>query len=57
MKILKESEFQNLFQLRPTDTLWQTLELLQCTIKSKTGCGTPIFVHFKAPINEQNPSN
>ena len=30
---------------------------MQCVVKSKTGCGTPIFIHFLAPLNEKEPKN
>jgi hypothetical protein len=31
--------------------------MMQCVVKSKTGCGSPIFVHFLAPINTKNPDS
>jgi hypothetical protein len=57
VKIIKETEFINLFQLRPTDPFWQTIEMMQCVVKSKTGCGSPIFVHFLAPVNTRIPDS
>lgn len=31
------------------------VSMLQVSIKSKTGCGVPIFVEYRAPLNADNP--
>lgn len=56
VKVLKDSEFIDEFAKRPNGQYWKTIEVIQTATKSKTGCGTPIFVHFFAPLNEEAPS-
>ena len=56
VKVLKDNEFINEFQIRPNDQYWKTIEVIQTCTKSKTGCGTPIFVHYFAPLDEESPS-
>lgn len=31
--------------------------MIQTAIKARNGAGTPIFVHFVAPLDEKNPTN
>jgi hypothetical protein len=31
--------------------------MMQCVVKSKTVCGSPIFVHFLAPVNTKIPDS
>lgn len=53
---MRESEFINMFQYnRPNDKFWEEMSLIQTAIKSKTGCGVPVYVHFKAPLDMTNP--
>ena len=54
--MLKDSDFIEEFARRPNVAEWKTLEVVQTATKSKTGCGTPIFVHFFAPLDEDAPS-
>jgi hypothetical protein len=54
VKVLKDNEFINEFTIRPNDSYWKTIEVVQTCTKSKTGSGTPIFVHFFAPMDEEN---
>ena len=55
VKVLKDSDFIEEFAQRPNAAYWKTLEVVQTATKSKTGCGSPIFVHFFAPLDEDAP--
>jgi len=37
---------------RPNDPFWNKVEVCQTCVKSKFGCGEPIYVQFFAPLNE-----
>ena len=54
MRVIKESEFIKETDIRKND-YWKTIELIQTSIKSATGCGKPISIHFFAPMDEKNP--
>jgi len=53
---MREKEFINEFSRRPNDPYWLTVNCIQTSIKSKTGVGHPVFIHFMAPINEDEPN-
>jgi hypothetical protein len=54
MKVVKELEFTYEFRRRANDQEWLTFNCIQTCVKAKT-IGTPIYVHFLAPINEVTP--
>ena len=45
----------NYFNNRKQGDFWTTGELTQTCVKSKIGCGEPIYITFFAPLNEENP--
>ena len=58
IRVFKENEFGSEIQRHPPrDRWWEQIELIQTAIKSKAGSGTPIFVHFVAPLNEDHPTD
>ena len=58
IRVFKDNEFGTEIQRHPPrDRWWEQIEVIQTAIKSKTGCGTPLFVHFVAPLDEENPNN
>ena len=51
VRFMRESEFINMFQYnRPNDDSWREISCIQTAIRSLTGCGTPVYVHYKAPL-------
>lgn len=56
VKVLWENEFFNEFKRRANDEYWKLIDCIQTAVKAKTGLGTPIFVTFHAPIDEQAPA-
>ena len=56
VKVLKEDEFIYAFQKRLNDEYWNKVLLVQTCVKSKLGVGKPIFVHYYAPLNQDNPA-
>ena len=53
---MRETEFINLFQFnRPNEVIWKEIATIQTAIKSKTGCGTPVYVEFTAPLCTARP--
>jgi hypothetical protein len=55
VKVVKETEFINEFKRRANDQEWTTFNCIQTCIKAKT-IGSPIYIHFLAPINEASPA-
>ena len=56
VKVVRDTEFINEFRRRANDAFWEHVDCIQTCIKAKTGIGVPIFVHFLAPINENEPT-
>lgn len=56
-KFLTSRELSKLF-IDPRNSVIQLKDVgtLQVSIKSKTGCGVPIFVEYRAPLNEDDPA-
>ena len=57
MKVVRDTEFMNEFRRRANDSFWENIDCIQTCVKAKTGIGVPIFVHFMAPIKENEVPN
>jgi hypothetical protein len=55
VKVVRETEFINEFRRRANDDYWKLVNCIQTCVKAKTGVGSPVFLHFVAPINESEP--
>lgn len=53
-KFLTSREFSDLFISRNSQL--KDIHMMQISIKSKTGCGVPIFVEYRAPLSLENPN-
>ena len=53
VRVIRDAEFIKETDIRKND-YWKTIELIQTSIKSATGCGKPISIHFFAPMDEKN---
>eukprot|EP00347_Sterkiella_histriomuscorum_P006724 403351677 len=55
VRVLSDTEFLNEFKRRANDGFWNTIDMIQTTIKSKIGLGKPFNFTFNSPCYKKDP--
>jgi len=55
VQVVADNGLMNVFQRRANDDFWKSVSCIQTNVKAQIGCGTPILVHFYAPISHDKP--